>query len=68
MRAIISERTAAEWEPTFKAACCCVTIVPTFEEVLADPHFESRGVFRAEDEDGLPLLPLPISSVFRQPS
>ncbi len=69
VQAVISVRTASEWEPIFQAADCCATIVRTTEEALADSHFASRGVFvRARYERELPALPLPISPGFRRPS
>jgi crotonobetainyl-CoA:carnitine CoA-transferase CaiB-like acyl-CoA transferase len=39
------ERTAAAWRPILAAADCCATIVATFEEAAADPHFFARGLF-----------------------
>ena len=69
--AILASETAAHWRPRFAAADCCVTIVATLEEALADPHFVSRGLFdhRVAGASGatMPALPLPIDPVFREP-
>jgi crotonobetainyl-CoA:carnitine CoA-transferase CaiB-like acyl-CoA transferase len=69
--AIIAERTAEEWRPVFAAADCCVTIVASLEEALADPHFSGRGLFAARLAGGagatMPALPLPIGAAFREP-
>jgi crotonobetainyl-CoA:carnitine CoA-transferase CaiB-like acyl-CoA transferase len=64
--ALIAARPASEWEPLFAAADCCVTIVRSLDEALADPHFVARGLFGTAREDGsLPPLPVPIAPVFR---
>jgi len=68
----IARHTAAEWAPLLAAADCCVTVVATVEEALADPHFQSRGIqaYRVEDASGaaLPAVALPISPRFRKPA
>jgi alpha-methylacyl-CoA racemase len=43
---IILSRSAAEWEPIFANADCCVTIVRSLDEALRDPHFIARGSVR----------------------
>jgi crotonobetainyl-CoA:carnitine CoA-transferase CaiB-like acyl-CoA transferase len=66
---IVRTRIASEWAPIFAAADCCVTIIATLEEALADPHFVTRGLFahRIEDDVGetSSALPLPIAPVLR---
>jgi alpha-methylacyl-CoA racemase len=68
VRKIIASRPSTYWKPVFAAADCCVTIVSTLEEALADPHFIERGLFdrvvTAPDESTTPALPLPIASIF----
>ena len=68
-RTIIAAKPAAQWRPVFAAADCCVTIVATLEEALADPHFIERGLFdhevRSPDGSTMPALPLPIAPQFR---
>jgi alpha-methylacyl-CoA racemase len=70
--AIIAGETAEHWRPVFGAADCCVTIVASLEEALADPHFVARGLFahRVAGATGqtMPALPLPIDPAFRAPS
>jgi alpha-methylacyl-CoA racemase len=69
--AIISARSVADWAPMFAKADCCVTIVRSLDEALADPHFVARGLFahRVEGAQGATLtaLPVPIDSQFREP-
>jgi crotonobetainyl-CoA:carnitine CoA-transferase CaiB-like acyl-CoA transferase len=70
--AIIARETAEHWRPRFAAADCCVTIVATLEEALADPHFVGRGLFahRVAGASGatMPALPVPIDPAFRTPA
>jgi crotonobetainyl-CoA:carnitine CoA-transferase CaiB-like acyl-CoA transferase len=67
--AIIVRRSAGEWRPVFAAADCCVTIMSTLEEALADPHFAARGLFahRVAGPSGkiMPALPVPVDAAFR---
>lgn len=69
VRQIIASKTAAEWKPVFAKADCCVTVVATLEEALADPHFAARGLFdrRVSAPDGkeMPALPVPLAPQFR---
>ena len=67
--AIIASRSAAEWEPIFAKADCCVTIVRSLDEALRDPHFIARGLFAHQVRGGqgatLTALPVPIDPQFR---
>jgi crotonobetainyl-CoA:carnitine CoA-transferase CaiB-like acyl-CoA transferase len=63
--AIIATRTADEWRPLLVAADCCVTVVASLEQALADPHFVARGLFSRRDGAVVPDLPLPIDPAFR---
>lgn len=67
--ALVKARTAAQWEPALAAADCCVTVVRTLEEALADPHFAARGVFEhgVETPDGarVPAIVTPVAEAFR---
>lgn len=70
VREIIAKETAAHWKPKFAAADCCVTIMATLEEALADEHFVKRGLFNgqiasAAGDKTFPALPLPLSPQFR---
>jgi alpha-methylacyl-CoA racemase len=69
---IIAGRSAAEWEPIFAKADCCVTIMRSLDEALRDPHFIGRGLFahRVRGAQGatLPALPVPIYRQFREPA
>jgi len=57
-------------ETETRAADCCVTIVATLEEALADEHFVKRGLFAEQisssaGDKQIPALPVPIASEFR---
>jgi crotonobetainyl-CoA:carnitine CoA-transferase CaiB-like acyl-CoA transferase len=69
VRTIIIGETAAHWRPIFAKADCCVTIVSTLEEALADPHFTERGLFgrnvKLPDGNTFPAVPLPLAPQFR---
>ncbi|WP_342640464.1 CaiB/BaiF CoA transferase family protein [Rhodoligotrophos ferricapiens] len=66
---LVASRSAAEWAPLLQAADCCVTVVATVEEALADQHFQARGLnsYQATDSTGatIPAVALPISPQFR---
>jgi crotonobetainyl-CoA:carnitine CoA-transferase CaiB-like acyl-CoA transferase len=67
---IIRSRAAAEWQPVFAEADCCVTIVAALEQAIRDPHFQQRGLFAhlLESRTGrgtMPALPVPIAPQFR---
>jgi crotonobetainyl-CoA:carnitine CoA-transferase CaiB-like acyl-CoA transferase len=67
--AIIAGRSGEEWRPVFAAADCCVTIMSTLEQALADPHFAARGLFAHQvaghSGQTMPALPVPIDKAFR---
>jgi alpha-methylacyl-CoA racemase len=69
IRKIIVAKPSTHWKPIFAEADCCVTVVATLEEALADPHFIERGLFgrvvTAPDGSTIPALPLPIAAAFR---
>jgi len=70
IREIIAKETAAHWKPKLAAADCCVTIVATLEEALADEHFVKRGLFTEQissssGDKQIPALPVPIAPEFR---
>lgn len=70
VREIIAKETAEYWKPRFAAADCCVTIMATLEEALADEHFVKRGLFgevitSSTGDKTFPALPVPISPEFR---
>jgi crotonobetainyl-CoA:carnitine CoA-transferase CaiB-like acyl-CoA transferase len=69
LRKIIGAKSAAHWKPVFAAADCCVTVVASLEEALADPHFVERGLFAhqvsAPDGSTIPAVPVPIAPQFR---
>lgn len=68
---VIASRDAAEWEPVFAEADCCVTVLRRLDQALEDPHFVGRGLFarRITGVEGgtMPALPLPIAPQFRDP-
>jgi crotonobetainyl-CoA:carnitine CoA-transferase CaiB-like acyl-CoA transferase len=64
----IAARTAAEWQPLFAKADCCVTVVVPLEQAIADPHFVERGLFahRVTGENTtMTALPVPVDPQFR---
>ena len=65
----IAARTAAEWEPVFAKADCCVSVMRSLDDALRDPHFIGRGLFgrsvRGVNGGSMPALPLPIAPQFR---
>jgi alpha-methylacyl-CoA racemase len=67
--ALIAARAAAEWQPIFAKADCCVTIVTSLEDAMRDPHFVERGLFAYEAVSSagttIAALPVPIAPVFR---
>ncbi|PWT74791.1 MAG: CoA transferase [Proteobacteria bacterium] len=66
--AIIEQRTAAEWLARFDGKDVCCNLVRSLETAMADPQFQSRGVFRrsvVEAEDALPAISVPIAEQFR---
>ncbi len=67
--ALIRARPAAHWRAVFAAADCCCTIVASFEEALADPHFAARGLFARDLVNAagarLPALPTPVAPPLR---
>jgi alpha-methylacyl-CoA racemase len=69
VRKIIATKPSAHWRSLFRDADCCVTIVSTLEEALADPHFVERGLFdyrvSAPDGEEFPALPVPIAPALR---
>jgi crotonobetainyl-CoA:carnitine CoA-transferase CaiB-like acyl-CoA transferase len=67
---IIRRETGAYWRPKFAAADCCVTIMASLEEALADPHFVERGLFahKVASASGktMPAVPVPIAASLRE--
>jgi crotonobetainyl-CoA:carnitine CoA-transferase CaiB-like acyl-CoA transferase len=67
---IIRRETAEHWRPKFAAADCCVTIMASLEEALADPHFVERGLFahKVASASGktIPAVPVPIAAALRE--
>ncbi len=67
---VIASRQAAEWEPVFAKADCCVTVLRSLDHALRDPHFQGRGLFerrvRGIAGGTMPALPLPIAAKFRE--
>jgi len=70
VRDLIAKEPAAYWKPKFAAADCCVTIMATLEEALADEHFVKRGLFTEQvsssgGDKTIPALPVPVAPEFR---
>ena len=67
---IIASKPASHWEAAFTGQDVCCSIVKTMREALADPHFQSRGLFGRRVVDGTDVLtaaPVPIVPQFRAP-
>ena len=41
----IAAETAAHWRARLEPLDCCVCVVATLEEAMADPHFQARGLY-----------------------
>ena len=69
---IIKAKSASYWEPIFREANCCCSIVKTVEEALADEQFRVRGVFNeqltSKSGDTIPAVPIPIINDLRKQS
>jgi len=68
--AIFASKTRVEWEEFSRAHDCCLEPVLAPEELRADPHLASRGMFYEIDSPwgALPQLKLPIAGkVARRP-
>lgn len=72
IKAILSSRSSAEWDPLLHEANCCCTLVKTPHEAMQDPHFKARGVFDGQlknaDGETITALPTPIAPSFRAAS
>ena len=42
----IGSGTAEHWRARFDPLDCCVCVVASLEEAMADPHFKARGLYR----------------------
>src|ERR1700694_2590588 len=69
IKKIIAAETSDYWRPKLADADCCVTIVATLEEALADRHFVERGLFERKvampDGKAITAMPLPIEPSLR---
>lgn len=68
IRGIIRLRDTAYWDALLSPKDCCCSIMRDLRSSLTDPHFSegfSEGPMLERDGEGLPALPLPISSNFR---
>jgi crotonobetainyl-CoA:carnitine CoA-transferase CaiB-like acyl-CoA transferase len=66
---IIATRTQADWLRQFEGRDVCVAPVRSLEDAVKHPHFQHRGLFSAQLDDGsgrqIPALPVPIDRQFR---
>jgi crotonobetainyl-CoA:carnitine CoA-transferase CaiB-like acyl-CoA transferase len=66
---IIRAGSGESWRQRLAGADCCVTIVATLEEALADPHFRARGLAARfvllPDGTTLAATEMPIAPRFR---
>jgi len=69
LKAIIGNRTAAEWQAIFDGQDCASNVVRTLDEAAADPHFIERGLFDFSMENDeaatAPALVVPVAPQFR---
>jgi crotonobetainyl-CoA:carnitine CoA-transferase CaiB-like acyl-CoA transferase len=67
---LIAAKTADAWQPIFRAADCCVSVVVPLEDAVRDPHFVARGLFDhgiiGPGGGTMPALPVPIDPQFRE--
>lgn len=65
---IFSQRTARQWEEVFADEDVCCAVVVPYEQALADPHFQQRGLFNRATANGtsesIAALPTPLSPAF----
>lgn len=68
----IAERIAAQpashWQVVFNSEDVCCNVVQTLQEAVADPHFQSRGLFARTVRSGdctMPALPSPLAPALR---
>lgn len=70
IKKIIAAETSDYWRPKLADADCCVTIVATLEEALADRHFVERGLFGHKiampSGQEIAAMPLPIEPSLRE--
>ncbi len=68
----VAERDAGEWHAILGPRDCCCTVVASLAEAVADPHFRTRGLFRAQallpSGGSIPSTPLPIAPHLRRPA
>jgi crotonobetainyl-CoA:carnitine CoA-transferase CaiB-like acyl-CoA transferase len=68
---LVRDKTAAEWRAILEPLDCCATILASLEEVVNDPQFRERGLFRAmatgPDGAAVPATPVPIAPDLRRP-
>ncbi|MBK9083058.1 MAG: CoA transferase [Rhizobiales bacterium] len=67
--ALIGAETGEVWRARLAPADCCVTVIATLEEALADPHFAARGLIArtvlTPDGSRLPATWTPVAPAFR---
>ena len=66
----IARKSAREWMTAFENEDVCCSLVEDLQAAVADPQILERGLFdRTIQADGaeIPVLPLPVASVFRAP-
>jgi alpha-methylacyl-CoA racemase len=70
--AIIAAEEASTWSQRFASCDCCCSVAVNIEQALADPHFQTRGLFGHtlinERGKAMPALPVPIDPAFRAPA
>ncbi|MEZ4286962.1 MAG: CaiB/BaiF CoA-transferase family protein [Polyangiales bacterium] len=53
---VFAQRTAAEWKTFSGEVDCCMEVIPTADEVVADPHHNARKVWSdSKTHKGTPL-------------
>lgn len=56
---LMRQRTRAEWVAFMQGLEVCFSPVLDFEEMLNDPHLQSRGAFLSAERDGAPPITAP---------
>lgn len=66
---LIARQDGAAWAARFEGRDCCCSIVADVRDVLDDPHFRARGLFRDllvnETGERIAALPVPVAPAFR---
>jgi crotonobetainyl-CoA:carnitine CoA-transferase CaiB-like acyl-CoA transferase len=67
LTAFFGARTKAEIEAAFTGRPACISLLQSYEEMLASPHAAARGYVRTGPDAPVPELALPVTVDGRRP-